>query len=375
MSKVSPKRLYLIPILSKALDVLEVLQASDRPLPLEAIYQRTHISRTTVYRILKTFVHRGYLSQSQDGQYRFTARPRKVSFGFGIPSLHTPASAALAAAIRHAAVRAGVDLVVLEHGHDADAAARAAEEFIGRRIDLALAFQLDSHIAPLIADKIAAAGIPLISVEYPLPHATYYGLDNFRAGLDAGAALAAYVADHWSSRPDSLIGFDIADAGAFPQSRITGVFESFRSRIPDLPSEIFIRLDGRGLRAHSFRLISEFLARHPGHRHIAIAAANHLSAQGALDALYECRRPQHAAIVAIDSLPQPALDLHAAASGQQSPFIASVLPDAAAYGPKLIQLGLSLLRGLAVQPYNFAEHRLLTASMLRRRESEIAARG
>ena len=53
MPKTSTKRLYFIPILSKALDVLEVLQKSERPMSLEAIYQRTHISKTTVYRILK----------------------------------------------------------------------------------------------------------------------------------------------------------------------------------------------------------------------------------------------------------------------------------------------------------------------------------
>ena len=55
------KRLYLIPVLSKALDILELLQAENQPLTLEAIHRQTRISKTTVYRVLKTFVHRGYL--------------------------------------------------------------------------------------------------------------------------------------------------------------------------------------------------------------------------------------------------------------------------------------------------------------------------
>jgi len=54
LTRSSPKRLYLIPVLSKALDILELLQKEKKPLPLEAIYQRTSISKTTVYRILKT---------------------------------------------------------------------------------------------------------------------------------------------------------------------------------------------------------------------------------------------------------------------------------------------------------------------------------
>ena len=77
MTRSTPKRLYLIPVLSKALDILELLQNEQGPLALEAIYQRTNISKTTVYRILKTFVHRGYLAQSQDGLYRLVARPRR----------------------------------------------------------------------------------------------------------------------------------------------------------------------------------------------------------------------------------------------------------------------------------------------------------
>ena len=76
MSK-SPKRLYLIPVLSKALDILELLQAEGQPLSLEAIHRRTHVSKTTVYRVLKTFVHRGYISQAPDGTYRHVMRPKK----------------------------------------------------------------------------------------------------------------------------------------------------------------------------------------------------------------------------------------------------------------------------------------------------------
>jgi len=50
------KRLYLIPILSKALDVIELLENESRVVNLEEIHKRTRISKTSVYRILKTLV-------------------------------------------------------------------------------------------------------------------------------------------------------------------------------------------------------------------------------------------------------------------------------------------------------------------------------
>src|ERR1700746_346728 len=89
------KSLYLIPGLSKALDILELLQAENQPLTLEAIHRQTRISKTTVYRVLKTFVHRGYLSQSPDGLYRQVTRPKKLRFGFGCQSVDMAFSLAM----------------------------------------------------------------------------------------------------------------------------------------------------------------------------------------------------------------------------------------------------------------------------------------
>src|ERR1035437_817750 len=87
------RRLYLIPVLSKALDILELLQAENQPMTLEGIHRQTKISKTTVYRVLKTYVHRGYLVQSPDGLYRQVSRPKKIRFGFGGQSVDMPFSA------------------------------------------------------------------------------------------------------------------------------------------------------------------------------------------------------------------------------------------------------------------------------------------
>ena len=51
LSKPKIKRLYLIPILSKALDVLELLEQTNGPIALEDVYQLTNISKTSVFRM------------------------------------------------------------------------------------------------------------------------------------------------------------------------------------------------------------------------------------------------------------------------------------------------------------------------------------
>ena len=360
MPKSSTKRLYFIPILSKALDVLEVLQKSERPMPLEAIYQSTHISKTTVYRILKTFVHRGYLAQSQDGLYRLAARPRKVRFGFGKQSGDMPFSEAVTASLQDAATQAGVDLLVLDNRYDAATAVQVAEEFVKNRVDLVIEFQIDQGVAPIIADKIAVAGIPLIAVDIPHPHATYFGVDNYRVGVEAGALLAEYVIEKWEGKVDWVLGLDIENAGPLVQSRITGAFQAIRNQVPGLPVEKFVRADVRGMRDSSYRLIADFMKRHPKDRHILIAAATDSSALGALDAVREQKRERHVAIAGQDCIPEAIEEMKRA----DTPWIGSVSHEAGTYGPRLIQLGLSILRGLTVPPYNYVEHKLVTASMV-----------
>ena len=187
------RRLYLIPVLSKALDILELLQAENQPMTLEAIHRQTKISKTTVYRVLKTFVHRGYLSQSPDGLYRQVTRPKKLRFGFGGQSAEMPFSVEVTESLKAAASSVGVDLLVLDNCYDAATAMRNAEEFVKHRVDLVIEFQVEQEAAPIIADKIAAAKIPLIAIDIPHPHATYFGVDNYRVGFEAGELLAAHA--------------------------------------------------------------------------------------------------------------------------------------------------------------------------------------
>jgi ribose transport system substrate-binding protein len=354
------KRLYLIPVLSKALDILELLQAENQPMTLEAIHRQTKISKTTVYRVLKTFVHRGYLSQSPDGLYRQVTRPKKLRFGFGGQSADMPFSVEVTESLKEAAAAVGVDLLVLDNRYDAATALKNAEEFVRSKVDLVIEFQVEHEVAPMIGDKIAGANIPLIAIDIPHPHATYFGVDNYRVGIAAGETLANHATVHWGGKVDWVIGLDLAEAGQLVQSRITGAFEGVRNGIAELPVELFVRIDGRGMRDRSKKLISDFLQRHPKDRHILIAAANDSSALGAVDAVREQKRERSVAIVGQDCIADAVTEMRK----ERSPLIGSVSHQTNSYGPSLIHLGLQLLRGLTVPPYNYVEHKMVTRESL-----------
>ena len=354
------KRLYLIPVLSKALDILELLQVENQPMTLEAIHRQTKISKTTVYRVLKTFVHRGYLSQSPDGLYRQVTRPKKLRFGVGTQSADMPFSVEVTESLVEAAAAVGVDLLILDNRYDAATALKNAEEFVRSKVDLVIEFQVEHEVAPMIGDKIAAAGIPLIAIDIPHPHATYFGVDNYRVGVVAGETLASFAAKNWARQVDWVIGLDLAEAGQLVQSRITGSFEGVRAEFPDLPVECFVRIDGRGLRDRSKKLISDFLQRHPKDKRILIAAATDSSALGAVDAVREQKRDRHVAVVGQDCIVEAMVEMRK----DKSPLIGSVSHQTSSYGPSLIHLGLQLLRGQTVPPYNYVEHKLVTQESL-----------
>jgi ribose transport system substrate-binding protein len=365
----TPKRLYLIPVLSKALDILELLQRDNQPKTLEQVYQQTNISKTTVYRILKTLLHRGYLAQSPDGSYRVVSRPHKATFGFGSESTDMPFSQAVTESLKSAATSAGVDLVVLDNRYDAATALQNADEFVRRRVDLVIEFQIDQQAAPVIADKISSAGIPFIAVDIPHPHATFFGVDNYRVGFEAGECLGNHARRAWAGKAAWVLGLGLPEAGFLVQSRITGAFDGVRSRIPALPDEAFVMMNGEGRREKSYHLVGDFLRRHPNDRGILVAAATDTSALGAVQAVRELRREKHVAIVGQDCIPEAMEEMRIASA----PMIGSVSHEAATYGPRLIQLALALLNGQTVPPCNYVEHKLVLASSLRNKAPRTAA--
>jgi ribose transport system substrate-binding protein len=219
LPKAKIKRLYLIPILSKALDVIEQLEQNNAAVTLEDVYQKTQISKTSVYRILKTLVHRGYVAESQNGEYRLVSRPRRLRFGFAALSGEMPFSVAVSESVSAAALAAGIELITLDNRYDPDAAIQNAEEFVAKRVDLVLEFQIEEAVAPRVAHIFKNADIPLIAIDVPHPNSTYFGVDNFEAGYEAGVLLAQFAQRSWKGKVDWVLGVGFAEAGSFIQSR------------------------------------------------------------------------------------------------------------------------------------------------------------
>ncbi|MGO8758342.1 MAG: substrate-binding domain-containing protein [Terracidiphilus sp.] len=360
MAKTKIKRLYLIPILSKALDVIELLEQDNSPLTLEDVYQKTNISKTSVYRILKTLVHRGYLAQTPSGQYRLVSRPRRLHFGFAVQSAEMPYSQAVAQSVTAAAAASGVELILLDNRYDPEVAVRNAEEFVAKRVDLVLEFQVEEAAAPRVAHIFKKADIPLVAIDVPHPNATYFGVDNFEVGYEAASVLAQYAQKKWKGKVDRVVGVGFSEAGSFVQNRITGAFDGIKERFKDLAADRFVQIDGRGMRAASHRAMSDYLRGRPAGERTLVASANDTSALGVLDAVREAGEEANFAIVGQDCIPEVLEEMRKGSSA----IVGSISHEPETYGPRLIQLGISILRGYTVPPYNYVHHRAVTPETL-----------
>jgi ribose transport system substrate-binding protein len=91
-----------------------------------------------------------------------------------------------------------------------------------------------------------------------------------------------------------------------------------------------------------------------------VAASTDLIALGVLDAAREAGREKDFAIVGQDCIPEVLEEMRR----PDSAIIGSVSHQVEDYGPRLIQLGIAMLRGNAVPPYNYVHHRLVTRDEL-----------
>ncbi|MGA8108343.1 MAG: helix-turn-helix domain-containing protein [Acidobacteriaceae bacterium] len=74
MLKIVRTHTYSVPVVMHTLDIIDFLHASKSPARIREIAERTRVSMSTTYRIIRTLVHRGIVSEDLEGGYQLTNR-------------------------------------------------------------------------------------------------------------------------------------------------------------------------------------------------------------------------------------------------------------------------------------------------------------
>jgi len=354
----SAQDVYLIKSVVHASEVLSAFQHMGDALRLRDVMDRTGFGKGMCFRLLHTLHHCGFLERVDTNRYRLTSevrRRRRYRIGYAAQGQDTSFPREVQASLITAAERERVDLVIVDNRYQAKTALRNAESLVREGVHLVIEFQTDEAVAPAIAAKYLEAGIPLIAIDIPHPGATYFGANNYTAGLLAGRTLGKWARQHWNGAVDEILLIEIARAGPLPHARIKGVTAGIREILHETHDCPVVSIDGDGQFKTSLERVRRHL-RQSKARRILVGAANDPSALGAARAFQESGRADTCAIVGQNAEP----DARAELRQPRTPLIASVGYFPEQYGDGLIKLAIDILARKPVPPAVFVHHHVIT---------------
>jgi len=355
-----PKKDYTVSAVVRACDILKFCRGVGHEVSLDDVCTHTKMTRPTTYRLLTTLVGCGMLERVRKNCYRMSntqGSKHKLRFGYASQSEEFSFSRLVSESIRSSAYHAGVELIELSNRYNPKTAIRNAEAFVRERVDLVIEFQTSQRSAPIISSRLIEAGIPIIAIDIPHPGATYYGADNYRAGIIGGRALAHACLKQWGGVVDEVILLELPIAGPLPRSRMTGMLAGIRELIPKLPDEKARFIDGKGRFEDSLAVMRRHMA-HSRSTKILLGALNDPSCLGGLQAFEEAGRSEHCLAVGHNA----SIEARREMRRPTSRLVGSVGYFPERYGEAVLSLALDKAAGREIPSATFVKHQMITAS-------------
>jgi ribose transport system substrate-binding protein len=310
------------------------------------------------FRLLYTLERCGMVEKVGENLYRSCLRPFKQKLyrlGYAAQGTDYQFSKEVSAGLQRAAQAEGIELICVDNRYNAKIAQRNADVLVREKVDLVIEFQTDEHVAPIVAAKYREANIPLIAIEVPHPGATYFGANNYEAGLIGGRYLGRWAKQHWQGQVDEIILMALARAGGLPKMRLTGMLVGLKEIIPALENTRVTFLDGDGIFSQSLDVVRRHLRANRSRR-LLVGAINDPSAIGALRAFQEAGRAEACAIMGQNASPEGRAELRR----QGTRLVGSVAYFPEKYGAAIVGVALDILHHRPVPPAVFAKHELVT---------------
>jgi ribose transport system substrate-binding protein len=264
--------------------------------------------------------------------------------------------APFAALVRHGLVQAAqqhnVDLLLLDNASDGATALANIDYIVHEQLDLLIEFNNDAAIGNVIMDRLRQAKIPVIALDIPLPGATFFGVDNYRAGRMAGRLLGQYVRQQWASQLDRLIMLELPISGPTPAARMQGQLDGLRE-VVDISDAALLRLDSKNNERDAYHAVSQIWADLQPAERIGICGINDETVLGALALFAERNDLARVAAVAFGAGPDALRELQHPGSR----LVGAVASFPEHYGEALIALAQQIIKGQQVPPAVYTTHR------------------
>lgn len=250
---------------------------------------------------------------------------------------------------------AGIEVVVADNRLDGATALANAESFITRNVDLVIEFQTDAEFGAVIMNKLNQEKIPVIAIDIPMPGATFFGVNNPKAGFMGGAYLAqASLERHGKEAVMNgyFIEGELPQSGPIPAMRTGGQIAGFRAVLPDFPEDQILTFDSKNTLEESFTQTNNLLSRIPADAPIMGAAINDQATTGILRAAQQDGR-EMITVVGLGA------DEGETLAGEKD-FVAAVGSFPERYGNSLIPIALAKLAGESLPDAVLINHQMVT---------------
>ena len=256
-----------------------------------------------------------------------------------------------------------VEMIYYDNAADAETAVSNAVEAISQKVDLLIEYNAETSANPEIARRMAAAGIPVFAINYPVGEAPLFTADNLAAGGIAGQAVGAFSKQSWpDDTPVAAILGDVGDPGDAVAQRIKGVIAGLHAEFANVEPTL---LDTGGQPQRGDGLLTKYLAQQP-RRKVLVATLDDPTTLWARTAVEVAVRINDCVIVS------QGLDrsIHGGASEKKeidptnraSVVLGSVAYYLDRYGYEVLPLALRLLKGEAVPARTVTRHILVTGA-------------
>lgn len=348
----------LVQSVRRACRILQAFRQDGEVLRLRELASRTALHKATASRLVRTLESEGLLERVGEEQFRSRVkvpRSRRYRIGFATRGVDTSFSRAVSDSVQRAAEEAGADLVVMNSHRSPRTALRNAEALVRERVDLVIEFQSHERVAPLIASRFLDARIPVIAIEIPHPGATFFGGNNYQAGVMGGRGMARFVKLSWKGEAENILLIEEDAAGPLVKLRVSGMLAGLRDLLPGSDRIPTVEIDGRGSFEKTLETVRRHLRRAPPRRSI-ILAGNDPMALGAIRAFEECGRSQ----LCIAMGQNATLEARTEIRRQGNRLAGSVAYFPERYGDEIFRLAGTILAGHSVPPAVFTRHELIT---------------
>lgn len=249
--------------------------------------------------------------------------------------------AAVTKSIQAAARQRGIKLTTMDNEADSAKVIANARQAATIQPDALLEYDSNAQVNPQVAAVMKQAGVPIVAIQYPIPGAPLFAIDNRQVGRLSGEEAAKAGKARWGSgqAPAALL-LSFEEGGQALIERAQGAEAGIKAVFPDAT---FTTNSTKNDTGTARQVMADFLTAHP-HQKIIVWVHVDSMAMAALAAARAAHRDDDVVIASVGGDPSVFSEIRS----PHSPFVGTVGLFPEDWGKAIVDLALDKLEGKPV---------------------------